>query len=127
MSEFLSRIRKKVCTGSVVEPEDTVRFFKNGMDLGWSGFTPVGYPKVVPPWRLPIMWRRTICRGRCLQPFYQRLYRPGGGRPLGFSADDRQTLALPDGQGHPETGQRQYGAQDGPAQYDPCAGGAFAG
>ena len=28
--------------------EDTIPFFRNGMDLGWSGFTPVGYPKVVP-------------------------------------------------------------------------------
>jgi acetyl-CoA hydrolase len=28
--------------------EDTVGFFRDGMDLGWSGFTPVGYPKVVP-------------------------------------------------------------------------------
>jgi acetyl-CoA hydrolase len=48
MSEFLSRIRKKSLHSRVMEPEDTVRFFKNGMDLGWSGFTPVGYPKVVP-------------------------------------------------------------------------------
>jgi len=28
--------------------EDTIQFFRDGMDLGWSGFTPVGYPKVVP-------------------------------------------------------------------------------
>jgi acetyl-CoA hydrolase len=28
--------------------EDTVRFFKDGMYVGWSGFTPVGDPKAVP-------------------------------------------------------------------------------
>jgi acetyl-CoA hydrolase len=28
--------------------EETVQFFKTGMNLGWSGFTPAGYPKVVP-------------------------------------------------------------------------------
>ena len=33
----------KVCA-----PEDTVRFFKDGMYVGWSGFTPVGDPKAVP-------------------------------------------------------------------------------
>ena len=32
----------------VCSPEDTVKHFKNGMALGWSGFTPVGDPKVVP-------------------------------------------------------------------------------
>ena len=34
---------EKVCA-----PEDTVKLFKNGMSVGWSGFTPVGDPKVVP-------------------------------------------------------------------------------
>ena len=48
MSEFLSRIRKKSLHARIMQPEDTIPFFKNGMDLGWSGFTPVGYPKVVP-------------------------------------------------------------------------------
>ncbi len=48
MSEFLSRIRKKSLHSRIMQPEDTIPFFKNGMDLGWSGFTPVGYPKVVP-------------------------------------------------------------------------------
>lgn len=33
----------KVCTA-----EDTVKLFSNGMNVGWSGFTPVGDPKVVP-------------------------------------------------------------------------------
>ncbi|MBV5339241.1 MAG: acetyl-CoA hydrolase [Deltaproteobacteria bacterium] len=48
MSEFLSRIRKKSLHSKIMQAEDTIPFFKNGMDLGWSGFTPVGYPKVVP-------------------------------------------------------------------------------
>ncbi|MCE1226860.1 MAG: acetyl-CoA hydrolase [Geobacteraceae bacterium] len=48
MSEFLSRIRKKSLHSKIMQAEDTIPFFKNGMDLAWSGFTPVGYPKVVP-------------------------------------------------------------------------------
>lgn len=47
-AEFLSRIRKKSLHSKIMNAEDTIRFFKDGMDLGWSGFTPVGYPKVVP-------------------------------------------------------------------------------
>lgn len=47
-AEFLSRIRKKSLHSKIMNAEDTIKFFKNGMDLGWSGFTPVGYPKVVP-------------------------------------------------------------------------------
>ncbi|HJV66659.1 MAG TPA: acetyl-CoA hydrolase/transferase C-terminal domain-containing protein [Geomonas sp.] len=48
MSELQSRIRRKALHGRIMKPEDTVQFFRDGMDLGWSGFTPVGYPKVVP-------------------------------------------------------------------------------
>ncbi|WP_027389664.1 acetyl-CoA hydrolase/transferase C-terminal domain-containing protein [Chrysiogenes arsenatis] len=48
MSELLTRIRKKSLHSKIMQPEDTIPFFKNGMDLAWSGFTPVGYPKVVP-------------------------------------------------------------------------------
>ncbi|OHT10436.1 Acetyl-CoA hydrolase [Tritrichomonas foetus] len=33
----------KVCS-----PQDTIKFFSNGCSVGWSGFTPVGDPKVVP-------------------------------------------------------------------------------
>jgi acyl-CoA hydrolase len=47
MSEFLSRIRKKNLHSKKMQAEDTVPFFKNGMDLAGSGFTPVGYPNVV--------------------------------------------------------------------------------
>jgi len=48
MSELEKRIRKKKLLERVMKPEDTIKFFENGMDLGWSGFTPVGYPKKVP-------------------------------------------------------------------------------
>ncbi|EKD40492.1 MAG: succinyl:acetate CoA transferase, partial [uncultured bacterium] len=48
MSELQQRIRKKSLHQRIMSAEDTIPFFKNGMDLGWSGFTPVGYPKVVP-------------------------------------------------------------------------------
>lgn len=48
MSELLKRIRKKSLHAKIMKAEDTIPFFKDGMDLAWSGFTPVGYPKVVP-------------------------------------------------------------------------------
>jgi len=48
MSELRKRIRRTSLHGKIMKAEETVPFFRNGMDLGWSGFTPVGYPKVVP-------------------------------------------------------------------------------
>ena len=51
MSEYgtlESRVRRKSLLSKVMRAEDTVRFFKPGMNLGWSGFTPAGYPKEVP-------------------------------------------------------------------------------
>ena len=51
MSEYgtlQDRVRCKSLLNKVMKPEETVQFFKNGMNLGWSGFTPAGYPKVVP-------------------------------------------------------------------------------
>ncbi len=48
MSELHGRIRKSSLHSKIMSAEETIPFFKNGMDLGWSGFTPVGYPKVVP-------------------------------------------------------------------------------
>jgi acetyl-CoA hydrolase len=47
-SKLLQRIARKSLHKLIVDPKDTVKFFKHGMDLGWSGFTPVGYPKAVP-------------------------------------------------------------------------------
>jgi acetyl-CoA hydrolase len=51
MSEYgtlQDRVQCKSLLSKVMTPEQTVPFFKNGMNLGWSGFTPAGYPKVVP-------------------------------------------------------------------------------
>jgi acetyl-CoA hydrolase len=48
MSALAERIRRKSLLSRVMSAEETIPFFKDGMDLGWSGFTPVGYPKVVP-------------------------------------------------------------------------------
>jgi len=51
MSQFgtlQERVRCKSLLSKVMTPEQTVQFFKPGMNLGWSGFTPAGYPKVVP-------------------------------------------------------------------------------
>jgi acetyl-CoA hydrolase len=42
------RVRMKSLLSKVMKAEDTIQFFKPGMNLGWSGFTPVGYPKMVP-------------------------------------------------------------------------------
>lgn len=48
MSELHQRIRKASLHDRIMSAEETIPFFRDGMDLGWSGFTPVGYPKVVP-------------------------------------------------------------------------------
>ncbi len=43
-----SRVHRKALLDKVTSAEDCIKFFKNGMDLGWSGFTPAGYPKAIP-------------------------------------------------------------------------------
>ena len=43
-----SRVRRKSLLNKVMSAEDTVKFFNPGQNLLWSGFTPAGYPKVVP-------------------------------------------------------------------------------
>ena len=48
MTQLLKRVRKSTLHARIMDAEETIPFFRNGMDLGWSGFTPVGYPKVVP-------------------------------------------------------------------------------
>ena len=48
MGELLKRVRRTSLHARIMKAEDTIPFFRHGMDLGWSGFTPVGYPKVVP-------------------------------------------------------------------------------
>jgi acetyl-CoA hydrolase len=42
------RVRRKSLLSKVCKAEDTIQHFKAGMNLGWSGFTPAGYPKEVP-------------------------------------------------------------------------------
>ena len=48
MSTLQSRIRRKSLHSKIAKPEELIPLFKDGMNLGWSGFTPVGYPKVMP-------------------------------------------------------------------------------
>ncbi len=48
MDNLESRVRRKSLLEKVMSPEQTLQFFKPGMNLGWSGFTPAGYPKAVP-------------------------------------------------------------------------------
>ncbi|ORX62843.1 acetyl-CoA hydrolase [Hesseltinella vesiculosa] len=43
-----SRVRRPSYLNKVMSAEDTLPFFKNGQYLGWSGFTGVGYPKMIP-------------------------------------------------------------------------------
>ncbi|KAI8381065.1 acetyl-CoA hydrolase [Radiomyces spectabilis] len=43
-----SRVRRPQLLNKVMKAEDTLKFFKNGQYLGWSGFTGVGYPKMIP-------------------------------------------------------------------------------
>jgi acetyl-CoA hydrolase len=48
MSTLESRIGCPILRNRVMTVEETIPLFKDGMNLGWSGFTPVGYPKVIP-------------------------------------------------------------------------------
>ncbi|MEA3464775.1 MAG: acetyl-CoA hydrolase/transferase C-terminal domain-containing protein [Thermodesulfobacteriota bacterium] len=43
-----SRVRCKELHKLFTTPEKCIEYFKDGMNVGMSGFTPVGYPKVVP-------------------------------------------------------------------------------
>ena len=42
------RVRCPFLMNKVMKVEDTLDMFKDGMNLGWSGFTPAGYPKAIP-------------------------------------------------------------------------------
>ncbi|HZV81017.1 MAG TPA: acetyl-CoA hydrolase, partial [Geobacteraceae bacterium] len=48
MSELHKRIRKTSLHDRVRKVEEVIPLFENGMNVGWSGFTPAGYPKMVP-------------------------------------------------------------------------------
>lgn len=45
---FKERCKYAPYLSKVCDPADTVKYFKNNDYIGWSGFTPVGDPKVVP-------------------------------------------------------------------------------
>lgn len=47
-SALRQRIRRPAFLNKLCRPEDLIPFFKDGMYMGWSGFTGVGYPKVIP-------------------------------------------------------------------------------
>lgn len=46
--EFFSRIRCPALRSRISSPAEAANLIKNGMHVGTSGFTPCGYPKVVP-------------------------------------------------------------------------------
>ena len=48
MSELETRVECKSLFKNVMRVEEIIQFFKPGMNLGWSGFTPAGYPKALP-------------------------------------------------------------------------------
>ena len=48
MSDFQQRIACPALFQRIRTAQDVLPLFKNGMNLGWSGFTPAGYPKAVP-------------------------------------------------------------------------------
>ncbi|KAI9488240.1 acetyl-CoA hydrolase [Zychaea mexicana] len=43
-----SRVRRPQLLNKVMKAEETLPYFQNGQYLGWSGFTGVGYPKMIP-------------------------------------------------------------------------------
>lgn len=47
-SAILNRVLKQSLRKKIVPVEKLLPEFKDGMNLGWSGFTPAGYPKAVP-------------------------------------------------------------------------------
>ncbi|HEY6007689.1 MAG TPA: acetyl-CoA hydrolase, partial [Geobacteraceae bacterium] len=48
MSELHKRIRKTTLRDKIRKVEEVIPLFEDGMNIGWSGFTPAGYPKAVP-------------------------------------------------------------------------------
>lgn len=48
MIDIRDRVRNKALQEKIVSAEEAAAFFKPGMNVGTSGFTPSGYPKAVP-------------------------------------------------------------------------------
>jgi len=44
----LKRILRPSLHKLVTNAHEAVKYFSHGMNIGWSGFTPVNYPKAVP-------------------------------------------------------------------------------
>ncbi|KAI2353890.1 acetyl-CoA hydrolase [Ophidiomyces ophidiicola] len=47
-AQLLNRVRRPSMLSKLAKAEDLIRFFPNGSYIGWSGFTGVGYPKMIP-------------------------------------------------------------------------------
>ena len=47
-SALLSRIARPSLLPRITTPDKLIPHFKNGMTIGWSGFSPAGYPKAMP-------------------------------------------------------------------------------
>ncbi|KFY69948.1 hypothetical protein V499_09600 [Pseudogymnoascus sp. VKM F-103] len=43
-----SRVRRTSLYNKIANPDDLIKLFPNGSYIGWSGFTGVGYPKMIP-------------------------------------------------------------------------------
>lgn len=43
-----ARVRRPALLDKLCKPEDLLHHFPNGSSIGWSGFTGVGYPKLMP-------------------------------------------------------------------------------
>ncbi len=45
-AKLLSRIARPALHSKIVPAEETIKHFKPGQSIGWSGFSPTNYPKV---------------------------------------------------------------------------------
>ena len=62
-SEMYRRVRDPRLYSKIMNPEDTVQLFRDGMYLGFSGFAE-GHPKTVPAF-WPITWKATDWSAKC--------------------------------------------------------------
>ena len=69
MSKLNKRIRNQSILAKVMDPEDTIPFFKNGMNVGWSGFGSNGCPKVIPPALADYVEKNNLVGDMCFNLF----------------------------------------------------------
>lgn len=62
LSNFKDRIRKKSLLSKIMSPEEASQYIQPNMLIGCSGFTPVGYPKVIPALSQRERKRKDLCR-----------------------------------------------------------------